>query len=365
MDAVVEWMFAGSPREGKAQFEQALLHGIDSLSSPAKPLQDFFRLVERDPDWLDRDLLDKGVKANHLGGDADFYVLRDFALMGGYVYFSSMNQTLSQAGSLQKDTSQRLGETGKWMFDVTEPNGLSRFGPGFISTLRVRLIHALIRRHLGRQPDWNLQRWGLPINQVDMQATYLAFGPVTLTGSRLFGVPVRRDDANAVMHLWRYTGWLMGGEEERLARSEGEGLRKLYHTFLTHQLPDDKVRQLGMALASEPLLRNLPDTRLPRSLQYLLRRYHHARHLSNSALILGPVQRRRLGLPLYILPWYPLLSAPKRLFTIMFYRLLGESALDRLRQRQRLQRSRLLDTYFGDKKKTLLEPGADHPAHVK
>lgn len=364
MDRVVAWMFEASPRARKAQFEQALTQGIASLVNAPQALQEFFAGVDRDPEWLDRRLLDEAVLATHINGNVGFFVLRDMALMGGYVYFNSMNQTLAKAGALHKDTALRLGETGKWMLDVTEAGGLARFGPGFITTLRVRMVHALIRRHLQGQPDWDADTWGVPINQIDMLATYLAFGPVTLSGVRLFGVPVSRRESAAAMHMWRYIGWLSGVEEPWLALTEGDGLRKLYHTFLTHRLPDAKVRQLGTALRLEPLSRQLPELAGRPLLTWMKRRFLYHQHLSNSSLILGPVQRRRLGLPLFSLPWYPLLSAPFRFCALSWYRWRGEAALQALAHRNRERQRRLLDSYFGQRPADIIQPASDHPAHV-
>ncbi|HVL00201.1 MAG TPA: oxygenase MpaB family protein, partial [Dongiaceae bacterium] len=252
MDALVDWMFEAGPRQAKPLFEQALHQGIDSVPNPPAPLQAFFAVVDNAPSWLNRAQLETGAQAAHLSGPVAIYVLRDMALMGGYAYFYSMNQTLARTGALSKDITLRLGETGKWLNDVTEPGGMSRFGAGFTTTIRVRLVHALVRRNLLNKPDWEASKWGVPINQVDMLATYLAFGPVTLLGARLFGVPYRPKQAADVMHMWRYIGWLMGVEDQWLARSEMDGLRKLHHCFLTHRLPDDRIRQLGQALRDEP-----------------------------------------------------------------------------------------------------------------
>lgn len=365
MDRVVAWMFSGNVRANKAMFEQALLQGIGSVPHPPAALQEFFALIDTRPEWLDPAQLELAVRASHLGGMVGFYVLRDMALMGGYAYFNSMNQTLARAGALHKDTSLRLGETGKWLQDVTEPGGMERFGPGFITTIRVRLVHALIRRHLQSQEDWPAEKWGVPINQVDMTATYLAFGPVTLTGSRLFGLlPTKRESA-AVLHLWRYIGWLSGVHPSFLATSEGDGLRKLYHTFLTHRLPDEKIRLLGTALMQEPLSRPLPGPAMPAWRVWLKRRYFYHLHLSNSALVLGPVQRHRLGMPWFVLPWYPVLSAPLRFCQVSWYRLRGEAALTELAARNREEQRRLGESYFGDRQADIIQPQAGHPAHVE
>lgn len=364
MDRLVDWLFEAGPRQTKPLFEQALHQGIASIPDAPAPLREFFAHIDTPPPWLDSSLLDEGAKAGHLSGPVAFYVLRDMALMGGYAYFNSMNQTLARTGSLGKDVTLRLAETGKWLNDVTEPGGMSRFGPGFITTIQVRLVHALVRRNLQHKPGWEADKWGVPINQVDMLATYLAFGPITLMGARLFGIPYRGRQARAAMHLWRYIGWLMGVDEPWLARTEGDGLRKLYHCFLTHRLPDERIRQLGQTLRDEPLTRPLPELESHPLLTRLKHRYLYQMHLSNSALILGPVQRRQLGLPLTILPWYPLLSAPLRFLKVSYFQLRGGQPLEDFTRRNRERQIRQLDAYFGQRERDIIRPDRQHPAHL-
>jgi hypothetical protein len=119
-------------------------------------------------------------------------------LRPGYANFNSMNQTLAVSGVLARDVSKRLGETGQWLYDVARPHGLERYGEGFINTIRVRLVHALVRRAVLKKNDWvlkkndwDLETWGLPINQLDMVATYLALGPVTVSEASAHFIDVR------------------------------------------------------------------------------------------------------------------------------------------------------------------------------
>lgn len=364
MDKVIDWMFASSPRHTKPLFDQALTRGIDTLDNPPAVLQEFFALIDTPPPWLNRARLEQGVKDSRLSGKVGFFVLRDMALMGGYALFNSMNQTLASSGALSKETGLRLGETGKWTNDVTEPHGMDRFGPGFITTVRVRMVHALVRRNLRLKPDWDTAKWGMPINQIDMLATYLAFGPVSLLGARLFGVPYFRKESESIMHLWRYIGWLMGVDEQWLAITEGDGLRKLYHTFLTHRLPDEKIGQLGEALRNEPLNRYLPELGNYPRLARLKRWVIYQQHISNSALILGPIQRHRLGLPMFAVPWYPLLSAPVRFGYLGLLKLRGGDALESYLQKSRQRQRDLLLPYFGDKEQDIIRPKEGHPAHM-
>jgi hypothetical protein len=185
-----------------------------------------------------------------------------------------------------------------------------------------------------------------------------------MLGARMFGVPIGRKTSRAAMHMWRYIGWLSGVEEQWLAVTERDGLRKLYHTFLTHRLPDENVRLMGTALLKEPLTRRFPGLERYPLLTKLVQRYTYHKHLSNSALVLGPRQRYLLGLPLWAVPWYPILSAPLRLLVHSWYRLRGGRALEEFNQRSVVSQQKLLASYFGEREATIIKPAAEHPAHV-
>jgi len=306
MDRLVEWMFRADMKLTRPLFERALERGIAAVPDAPQPLREFFALVERRPDWVDMELVAQGALVNDRGGIDYFFVDRDLALMGGY-QASAFNKALLITGALQKGAARRVAETAQWWLDCTAEGGMERFGAGFKSTLRVRMIHALVRRHIVRLPEWRLAEWGLPINQVDMAATALAFPMVMLLGGRMLGVPLTRRDSRAAMHLGRYAAWLMGVQEPWLPRDEQEGRTLLYQLSLSITNPDESSVQLGRALMDEPLQR--PYARL----RWLRSRYQRARHLSVSRFFLGRSGMRNLGLPTHVLPWYPLLRAPPNL----------------------------------------------------
>jgi hypothetical protein len=311
MDRLVQWMFEFGPREARPLFYQALEKGIDSIPDAPEPLRAFFREIDTVPDWVDWDLIEDGVSFHHRIGMAGPYILRDLALMGGYL-LSGFNRALVMTGALNKGAARRIIETGKWWMDCTEHDGLRRFGPGFRSSVEVRLVHAMVRHHLPARPEWDVEEFGLPVNQIDMVATYLAFGPIMLLGVRAIGIPVTRHDSRAVMHLWKYVAWLMGIEEKWLCDDERQGLVRLYHTFVTQSPPDWTSRELGAALAQEPLEREMPWLKdHPQILEWRRKLQYHL-HLSTTSLFLNKYRRGQLGLPEKIYPWFPLLTAGPR-----------------------------------------------------
>lgn len=362
MDQLLDWLYEFGPREGRLLYEQALENGIDSVVDAPQPLKDFFAMIERAPSWLDHDLIEDGVSFIHRTGLAGPYVLRDFALMGGYL-LSGFNHALVITGALNKGAGQRIAETGKWWVDCTEHGGLDRFGIGFKTTLRVRMVHGMVRRHLPNRPEWDNTQWGIPVNQTDMLATYLAFGPIMLVGMRAMGIPVTPHESKAVMHLWKYAGWLMGVEERWLVDRERDGLVRLYQTFLTQSRADWTSAELGRALSEEPLQREFPWGKKIPLLQSLRRKLFYHQHLSNSSLFLNRKQMKKLGLPENILPWFPLMMLGPRFasYSVQRFNPLLKKRLEREGRKAQLA---ALQSMWGDREQDIIKPGEQHPAHA-
>jgi hypothetical protein len=329
MDKLVAWMSTEGAGRGRAQFEQALEHGIDTVPDAPDLLREFFGLYDRVPDWVDENLLEHGAQIGRMCGNIGAYVLRDGALMGGY-QAPGFNRVLVMTGALSKGPAKRLAETSEWWLACTEPRALSRFGEGFKITMRVRLIHALVRRHIASTSDWDVASQGIPINQLDMAATQLAFGPAYLMGARTMGMILTRNDSRAIMHLIRYAGCIIGIEEAFLPQTEREGQLMLYRILLSVVgEPGEAGRTLAAALADEPLGRRY------RAFQRLRRRFARERNLSVNVFFLGLAGMRNLGLPHRYIPWFPLLAMPYYAARSLAYRVAPERIAASGRRAQR------------------------------
>lgn len=346
MDALVEWMFEVGLAQAMPLYNQALAQGVAAIADAPPPLLRFFASVEAVPDWLEPERLLEGARVCGLSGLTGMRVLRDLGLLAGY-QASAINRTLVLTGALEKGAQRRVAETTKWWVDCTRPGGMARGSAGYRGTLHVRLVHALVRRRVSRMAEWDVDYHGMPINQGDMHATYLAFSVIFLIGQRMLGVPLSVGEREAVMHLWRYIAWLMGVEACWLHQHENDAVRALYHNLLSQAPADASSRQLGSALIDEPLQRHYPN------LPWLRGRLNRAIHLSIARTFIDAEGRRALGLPDRILPWYPLLSAPPRYVLHRLARCLPGGRQWLIRRGARRQEAYLL-TLFGD----------DHPRLV-
>lgn len=352
MDRLVEWMSAEGMARSKPLFDRAVSQGIDALPEAPAPLREFFRHVEATPGWVDPQLLVEGACVCGISGLTGMRVLRDFGLMAGY-QASAINRTLVLTGALQKGAARRVAETTKWWIDATRPGGMARGAPGWCSTLQVRLIHAMVRRHLQRHPQWDAAADGLPVNQGDMHATYLAFSVIFLFGQRLLGVPLTAREGRAAMHLWKYIGWLMGIDPRWLHDSEQAGRVALFQNLLAQAPPDESSRQLGRPLMDEPLQRHY------RRFAWLRGRWNRALHLSIARAFIGRRGMEALGLPTNVLPWYPLLSFLPRLGWHLLHRLVPGGHARLVRRGLKAQEDYLL-LLFGDGAHELTKPIATH-----
>jgi len=356
MDAVAEWLMQ-APKDNRALFQQALTQGVGTLTDCPPALQALFAEVDSTPAWLDRALIDDGLRFIHASGLTALQVMRDLALMGGYL-LSGFNQALVMTGALTNGTSQRVAETGKWWMDCTEIGGLERFGAGVQSTLHVRLVHAIVRRQLNQRDDWDHAQWGLPLNQIDMAATYLGFSVVMLGGLRKLGIQATPREARGVMQLWSYACWLMGVDEKWLRFSETEGMVLLNTALMTQSKADWTSKALGKALSEEPLLRHFPTLK-KYGLEQPMRRFAYQQHLSVSRFFLTRAQFEQLGLPPDVSAWYPWLTLAPRALTYTAQRLLPRWHKRQVARGRQAQHAALGEV-FGKKPQqlTAIAPGA-------
>ena len=306
MDELVDWMYREGMDRTRPLFERALREGIGAVPDAPEPLRDFFSGVETPPPWLDRELLAHAERFFRRGGSDGLYIARDVSFLGGYLA-SGFNKTLLRTGALEKGPAKRFAETLQWALDISSPGGMAPLGPGYRSTLHVRLIHSIVRRHVAQLPDWRGQEWGLPINQTDMAATLVGALIAPVVGGMGMGLVPSRRDLEAAAHLTRYVGWLIGVEDRLLPNGFRDSVRILYHSLAAITNPDETSRQLAVPLADDPLGWHYS------SLPGLRGRIARSQHLSIASLFLGPSAMRLLGLPPYVLPWYPLLRIPVNL----------------------------------------------------
>jgi hypothetical protein len=168
-----------------------------------------FEEFEKDPPWVDHDLVERGAFLFRRCGPAVF----SFQGVGTLLAYTEnpIVQPLSMTGKYAGDAAlNRFMETARFWIDVSDPGGTKRGAPGRATAMRVRIMHVFLRQRITGHPRWNLAAWGKPINQTEATITLLSGGFGTGLGMHKLGYRSTTADTKAMMHFWRYVGHLMG-----------------------------------------------------------------------------------------------------------------------------------------------------------
>lgn len=245
-DAVVEG-FARLPLgEGRRQLHTALERGIQAVPKPVPALVALFEEVEQVPMWLDWSEVERGAAVYRSLGLLAQAVLISASLPRAYASPAGC-KPLTFTGRLVQRAFRRMAETGHFALETVTEGGLRRDSAGFKITLHVRLMHAQVRRLLQASKRWDPE-WGTPLNQVDLLGTNLTFSVVMMEGLRRLGLRLSPGEIESVMHLWRYSGHLIGVEPCLQAATLAEGTRLFDLITRAQAGPDDDSRALTRAL---------------------------------------------------------------------------------------------------------------------
>ncbi|KNX38946.1 oxygenase MpaB family protein [Luteipulveratus halotolerans] len=332
---------AGDPDRVTRADLRAALESDGEVHAPAS-LAVFMAEVRTPPRWVDWDRVDAGARAfSRLGRNAGD-VLLQLSLIGGYRFGGPTDLLVATGGLTGDDSLRRLAETQDWTLGLARPRALRPGGDAWRQTVHVRVMHALVNASYENDPSrWDIARWGLPINQADQAGTLGLFDATLLVGCRALGVPVSRADADDLLHLWKYVGWLMGVHADFLTDDERERNRINLHLLLAAAEQTAAGRELAASVVSAQTSRDFGSPTPWRARVH--GRYEQERLLSMLTAFLGVRSMRELGLPVRP-PWA---FGARAVGNVWRYRVVGRGARGRraLEQRGRAQQERVVASY--------------------
>ncbi|QJD94826.1 DUF2236 domain-containing protein [Mucilaginibacter robiniae] len=216
-------------------------HQLDVLPT-AYANETLFAQAKQLPPWADKRQMQRGAAffARHAS-----LVLNMLGLLSLPYDYAGANgaMVLYLSKRLRNDAAMRLQETGQFVWDVMAPNAFAPEGKGFISILKVRLIHATARYYTLKTGQWD-DTWGVPVNQEDMAGTNLSFSLLVIRGLRKLDLVVSYDDQQAFMHLWNVVSYLSGVQDSLLPQT-GKQAIALAKAIQQHQF---RASEQGRAL---------------------------------------------------------------------------------------------------------------------
>lgn len=209
------------------------------------------RYVPRWVDWTQisrgQDVFYRYAVANMVGFALQGFIGENAAAFGPA-------EVLTRTGGLSpKNLIQRVMETFQWVLQVTRSvQDIQPGGQGHASTLRVRLLHASVRRKIlqlaSTQPNYfDTETYGVPINSFDsvLTITFFCCNPIWVQLPQ-FGIKLSDQEKEDFIALYRYLSYLLG-TPDRYFQSAQEAQTTM-QAMLSHKKPPSaSSRQIAHA----------------------------------------------------------------------------------------------------------------------
>jgi len=252
-EAAADDLAAVDAKESSRLINLGMMGGSRALKAAPASLREFFRDAERQPEWLDDQAFAPGVRAFHRNS---YIVL--VAFVGGVLiegFTTNIAKSFMLTGRVRDKGVRRLGQNNRHMTEIFFPGGLDWHGDGWKLSVRIRIIHARLRRLLNDSDEWDANAWGTPISSAHLGFAIAAFSARLLKHMKTLGASYTEEESRSFMDVWRYSGYLMGIPETILFRDMQDAL-KLYDIGLMCE-PEPSMESIAMAhslVNSAPLI---------------------------------------------------------------------------------------------------------------
>jgi len=253
LDSIMEEL-ADLPQDDLHRFIAA---GIDqhpeTLRHAPKVLRDFFERIDEVPPWVDYEAFRPGVRAFIANAVSIFAAFVAGTLIEGFA--THISKSFFLTGRVIDKGVRRLRQNNRHQVEIFYPEGLRRENDGWKLSVRIRFVHAQIRRLLASSRDWDMAAWGTPISAANLGYAIACFSARTLVHSAALGARYGPEEREGYYAIWRYTGYLMGIPETILYTTAEEARHMFRIGFLCEPDPTDESVVMANALInSAPLV---------------------------------------------------------------------------------------------------------------
>ena len=275
------------------------LEDESALTGAPREVRDFFEDLKSPPGWVDLPSLIPGMRMFHRNSRIILGAFVGGTLVEGFA--TNISKSFFSTGRLREQGVRRLKQNNRHMLEMFVPGGMDRGGDGWKLSVRVRMVHAQVRRLLATSGDWDFDELGTPVSAAHLGYAITAFSARLLKHMKSLGAVYDDEERASFMQVWRYGGYLMGIPETILYRDEAEALRIFEIGGVCEPDPDfESIAMANSLINSAPLLIGLTDPDERRHLAKYVYRVSRA--------LIGKDLANQLNYPrsptIGVLPWF-------------------------------------------------------------
>lgn len=312
-DAAIEAVSGYGQKEVSRFIRVGMRQDYDQLSEAPQPFQEFFLSQKTPPDWVNETDFSPGVRMFHRNSRLVLGAMVGGTLVEGFT--TNIAKSFFITGRLRDQGVRRLRQNNRHMVEIFIPGGLDREGDGWKLSVRIRLIHAMVRRLLNESEAWDTEAWGTPICAAHVGYAITAFSARLLHHLKSLGAEFNDEERSSFMQVWRYSGHLMGIPESILFKDEEDALELFRIGEICEPPPGMESIALAHSLVnSAPLIAGITDNKARASLSKYVFRVSRA--------LIGVKTANSLKFPRYptfgVLAWFRLQDRYNRLMDRIF-----------------------------------------------
>ncbi len=262
-DPLADTMIEDLESLGKEESERLIRLGMhdhegDALHGAPASVREFFSHCVEPPDWLDLPSLLPGCQMFWRNGRLVLAGMVGGVLVEGFS--TNIAKSFFLTGRLRDQGVRRLQQNNRHMLEIFMPGGMEAHADGWTHSVRVRLVHAKIRKLLAESAEWDVAELGTPLSAAHVGFAMAAFSARLLKHLKSLGGSFSEEERRSFMAVWRYSGYLMGVPETILYRDEEEALEIFRIGLLCEPPPSLESIVLATSLInSAPLIAGIDD----------------------------------------------------------------------------------------------------------
>jgi len=236
---------------------------VDRYYDPPRDTPEALReLIESSvivPDWFDRVIAMKATRAFLRNSDMVLGALVGGAIVEGFSTLISKSFRIRSRIIL--NGVRRLKQNTLQLTEQFMPGGQEPGGDAWKLSLRIRLVHAQARMLLRQSDEWDTPEHGMPLSTAHMLLGAAAFSGRLMHHVARLGGDFSREEQEAYVHVWRYTGLVMGIPEDIMFHDHPSACRIFQIAAMCEPPPDDDaIIMANSIINSAPILLGFTET---------------------------------------------------------------------------------------------------------
>ena len=264
-EVVAELAERRSSAEVHATIARTLQNHEDLPKDIPECLRGFMAELPDPPEWFDMDLYRAATRGFFRNSDMVLGALVGGAIIEGFS--TLISKSFRVRGRILDNGVRRLKQNLLQLLEQYMPGGILPGGDGWRLSIRIRLVHAASRRLLTEAGEWDEPAHGRPLSAAHMLLGAAAFSARLMQHVQTLGGDFSAEEREGYVHVWRYTGSLLGIPEAIMFRDFASSIHAFRLGRICEPPPDDDAIIMANSIVnSAPIVLGIREPKARRAM---------------------------------------------------------------------------------------------------